>query len=39
VSVKQRWDDNTQNYRSKSKALKQFLDKHGQDWSQIELIS
>lgn len=38
-SAKQRWDNNSDNYRSKSKALAQLLESVGNDWSKIELSS
>ncbi|MCX4188040.1 DUF2235 domain-containing protein [Methylophaga sp. OBS4] len=38
-SVKQRWDNNAQNYRKKSKALTRFLDLVNHDWAQVELVN
>ncbi|MFL9609502.1 DUF2235 domain-containing protein [Methylobacillus sp. Pita2] len=37
-SVKQRWEANTDNYRSKSKALARLLDGAGGDWSKIAVV-
>jgi len=37
-SVKQRWDLNAHNYRSKSKALNRLLDTVGGDWSKIHVV-
>ncbi|MCB5185847.1 DUF2235 domain-containing protein [Methylobacillus gramineus] len=37
ISVKQRWDANSDNYRSKSKALARLLEAAGNDWTKIQL--
>jgi len=36
--VKERWDTNAQDYRRKSRALRQLLESVGNDWSKIEVI-
>ena len=38
ASVQQRWKRNTDNYRKKSKALTRLLEKHGDDWGEIEIV-
>mgnify|MGYP003627752679 FL=1 len=38
-SVKQRWDSDTQNYRRKSKALRQLLDSVDGDWSKLSIVN
>lgn len=37
VSVKERWDDDSQHYRTRSRPLAALLDSVGGDWSQIPL--
>ncbi len=37
-SVKERWENDVQSYRKKSKALKKFLDSVNNDWSKIKLL-
>ncbi len=37
TTAKQRWDADTRDYRSKSKALRRLLKSVGGDWSQIEI--
>ena len=37
-TAKKRWDRNPEKYRQRSYALKQLLEKHGNDWSAIEVV-
>ncbi len=39
TTAKQRWDADTRDYRSKSKALRRLLKSVGGDWSQIEIAN
>lgn len=39
TSVKHRWNQDTQSYQTKSKALKKRLEQANDDWSQLKIIS